>query len=257
MAKRIAFPNTWETIKEVDLRPLREQALKLVKIAIVGAPGSGRATLVDQMRCDPARPHLQADTPLLILDLEHAEQATGADLIILIMDSRKRDSALEQKMVKSWHNYGRRVFVFINQFEVGTEIQQAGPAGAQPKQRVVWGSVQDSDFLLKQFAPLVIDILRDRLLSLGRHFPLFRVPIARYVINDTCVSNAAYALSTGLAETVAVLDVPIAVADMVILTKNQAYLAYKLGLALGYSTRWQDYVAEFGGVLGGGFWAPS
>jgi hypothetical protein len=40
---------------------------------------------------------------------------------------------------------------------------------------------------------------------------------------------------------------------MVVLTKTQAFLAYKLGLALGYSTQWQDYLNEFGGVLGGGF----
>jgi len=37
------------------------------------------------------------------------------------------------------------------------------------------------------------------------------------------------------------------------LTKSQAFLAYKLGLLLGFSTRWQDYVTEFGGVIGGGF----
>ena len=33
----------------------------------------------------------------------------------------------------------------------------------------------------------------------------------------------------------------------------QAFLVYKLGLALGYSTHWGDYAAEFGSVLGGGF----
>jgi uncharacterized protein (DUF697 family) len=253
MAKLSALPNTWQTIREVDLRPLRDQALKMLKIAIVGAPGSGRSTLADQMRRDPARPHLVADTPVLILDIENSDQALGADLIILIMDSRKRDSTLEQELVKGWHNRGARVLVFINQFEASLEIQGVAPAVPQPKQRVVWGSALDSNFLLEQFAPIVIDSLRDRLLSLGRHFPLFRVPLARYMINDTCISNAAYALSTGLAETIAVLDIPIAVADMVILTKNQAYMAYKLGLALGYSTRWQDYVVEFGGVLGGGF----
>ena len=37
------------------------------------------------------------------------------------------------------------------------------------------------------------------------------------------------------------------------LTKNQAFLVYKLGLALGFSTEWSDYVAEFGSVLGAGF----
>ncbi len=107
--------------------------------------------------------------------------------------------------------------------------------------------------MLGQFAPAMIDSLPDLLLGLGRFFPLFRIPIAHYLINDTCFSNAAYAMSTGLAEMVAVLDIPITIADSIILTKSQAFLIYKLGLALGYSTRWQDYIAEFGGVLGGGF----
>jgi uncharacterized protein (DUF697 family) len=40
---------------------------------------------------------------------------------------------------------------------------------------------------------------------------------------------------------------------MVVLTKAQAFLVYKLGLSLGYSTSWQDYVGEFGSVIGGGF----
>jgi uncharacterized protein (DUF697 family) len=90
-------------------------------------------------------------------------------------------------------------------------------------------------------------------LALGRQFPLFRLTIARQLINETCYSNAAYSFSTGLAEIVPVLDLPLNVTDMVVLTKSQAFLAYKLGLLLGFSTRWQDYVKEFGSVIGGGF----
>ncbi len=253
MARLTSLSTTWATIREVDLRPLCEQALRVVKIAVVGAPGSGRATLADQMRRDPARPHLATDTPVLILDLDRASQALEADLIVLMMDSRKPDSSTEQECVRRLHNEGKQVLVFINQFASEAETPEDTSAIVQRKQRVVRGSALDSDFLLGQFAPLVIEILRGQVLSLGRHFPLFRVPIARYLINDTCITNAAYALSTGLAETIAVLDIPIAVADMIILTKNQAYLAYKLGLSLGYSTSWQDYIAEFGGVLGSGF----
>jgi uncharacterized protein (DUF697 family) len=40
---------------------------------------------------------------------------------------------------------------------------------------------------------------------------------------------------------------------MVVLTKAQAFMVYRLGLALGFSTRWQDYLGEFGSVVGGGF----
>jgi uncharacterized protein (DUF697 family) len=79
------------------------------------------------------------------------------------------------------------------------------------------------------------------------------VAIGRGLINEACFSNAAYSFSTGLAEIVPGLGIPLSVTDMVILTKTQAFLVYKLGLVLGLSTRWQDYVSEFGGVLGGGF----
>jgi ribosomal protein L40E len=40
---------------------------------------------------------------------------------------------------------------------------------------------------------------------------------------------------------------------MIVLTKSQAFLAYKLGLLVGFSTKWQDYVTEFGSVIGSGF----
>ena len=90
-------------------------------------------------------------------------------------------------------------------------------------------------------------------MALGRKFPIFRIPIAHYLINETCYTNAAYSLSTGLAEIIPVLTIPLTITDMIVLSKNQAFLVYKLGLTLGFSTRWQDYIAEFGGVLGSGF----
>jgi len=248
-----SLTNFWSNVREADLRPLRDQALRGVRLAIVGAPGSGRATLADQMRCDPNRPQLTSDAPVLVLDLDSASQASTADLIILMLDSRKAESSREQELVRLWRNAGKRMLVFINQFEAGPEQMAVSPWASRVGQRVVWGSPLDSRFMLEQFAPAMIDSLPDLLLALGRYFPLFRLPIAHYLINDICFSNAAYAMSTGLAEIVAVLDLPITIADSIILTKSQAFLVYKLGLALGYSTRWQDYIAEFGGVLGGGF----
>jgi uncharacterized protein (DUF697 family) len=248
-----SLTNLWENVREADLRPLRDQALRGVRIAIIGQPGSGRSTLADQMRRDPNRPQLSSDAPVLVLDLESASQASGADLIVLVVDSRKVDSTREQELVRLWHNADKRVLVFINQFEEPQERMAVSPWASHGRQRAVWGSPLDNRFLIERFAPAVIDILPELLLGLGRYFPLFRIPIAHYLINDTCFSNAAYSLSTGLAEIVAILDIPITIADSIVLTKSQAFLVYKLGLALGYSTRWQDYIAEFGGVLGGGF----
>jgi uncharacterized protein (DUF697 family) len=284
--------NVWDILKEADLRPLRDQALRGVRIAIVGAPGSGRAALADQMRSDPVHPQHATASPVLILDLANADQAANADLIILMIDGRKTDTLQEQELVKAWHNAAKKVLVFINQFEPTQESSPAqslaaaqpesdptlpGPAAPQAaagentltkpapqplanrldtarlKRGVIWGSVLDPKFMTGAFTQAVIDLIPDNLLALGRFFPLFRVSIARYMINDTCFTNAAYSLSTGLAQIIPILDIPLFLTDMVVLTKNQLFMVYKLGLTFGFSTRWQDYVAEFGSVLGSGF----
>jgi len=248
-----ALTSLWNNIREADLRPLRDQALRGVRIAIVGAPGSGRAALADQMRRDPNRPQLTSDAPVLVLDLESANDAARADLIIMMVNSQKVDTQREQEFIRQWQNSGKRVLVFINQAESESGTQAISPWTSRERRGVVIGSPTDTRFLTEKFVPAVIDIIPELLLGLGRYFPLFRLGISHNLINETSFSNAAYSMSTGLAEIVAVLDIPITIADSIIITKAQAFLVYKLGLALGYSTHWQDYIAEFGGVLGSGF----
>jgi uncharacterized protein (DUF697 family) len=98
-----------------------------------------------------------------------------------------------------------------------------------------------------------LTLLPENKLSLARNYPLFRSAVARDVISETSVANASYSFSTGLAEIVPVLNVPFNVADMVILTKAQAFMVYRLGLVFGLSTRWQDHLAAFGSTVGFGF----
>lgn len=253
LSKLNALTNLWDNVREADLRPLRVQAQRGVQIAIVGRPGSGRSTLADRMRRDPNRPQYASDTPMSILDLEMLSQAGKPDLTILVIDSRSQDITTEHDLIRSWQNTGRRSLVVINQFD-GAPIHEALTALAgSGGRRTLTGSLLEARFLTEKLSPAVIEIMPDQLLALGRYFPLFRLPIAHHLINETSFSNAAYAMSTGLVETIGVLDIPITITDTVILTKAQAFLVYKLGLALGYSTNFQDYIAEFGSVLGSGF----
>jgi uncharacterized protein (DUF697 family) len=245
--------NMWNTIKEVDLRPIRNEALKGIKIAIVGAQGSGRKTLVSQMHRDPLRPVAETQTPVGVFDLDDAGPALEADLIILLINQHAQDIDCEKALARGWADAGKKVLVVINQVDVMNISPGLGQWVNWQQRRVVSGSVDDTAFLLGDFSAAVIDLLPESLLTLGRFFPLFRTSIAHSLINETSLSNAAYALATGLATVVPILDVPLNVADMLVLTKAQAFLVYKLGLALGFSTHWQDYVAEFGSVLGGGF----
>jgi uncharacterized protein (DUF697 family) len=278
MTNLFGLSNIWNIIREVDLTPLRQQAQIGIAIAIVGEPGTGRRVLADGLRCDPSRPDLALASPVTILDVDNPQQADNADLIILLLDARQDDQSRQSALARAWADGGKRVLVFINHFStpaksralskttVGDDQLADQPPQLQaPKaqalspwvnwknRRVVYGSPHDPHFLQHEFAKAVIELLPDKLLALGRAFPLFRVPIAHHLINDTCLTNSAYSLSTGLASMVPILDIPLYVTDMVILTKNQAFMAYKLGLALGLPLEWRYYLVEFGAVLGSGF----
>jgi uncharacterized protein (DUF697 family) len=263
MASLKDLTNAWKNIREFDLRPLRETALRPVKIALVGAIGSGRHTLLDQMRNDESGSagdalRAVARTPAVIATPETASsidaiQVEQTDLIILVSSTARREDETERLLIRRLSDSGKKTLVFINRSDTAEDNDIAAEQAGTGFARTVYGSALDRTSLLKCFIPAVLASLPDQHLALGRQFPMFRQEIARQLIDDTCRANAAYALGAGLAEVVPVLDLPFNIADMVVLTKAQAFLAYKLGLTLGFSTRWHDYVTEFGSVIGGGF----
>jgi uncharacterized protein (DUF697 family) len=245
--------NIWKNLKEVDLRPIRESALRPVRLAIVGRPGVGRHSLAEQMRRDPQRPEQITHTALLISDLDAADQAAAAEVIILMLDATAQDFRQEQAAAKQWSDSGKKVMALVNKVDLLEDRRLKASSKGWPVEAVLYGSVLSLVFLQREFIPVMLDLLPERHLALGRQFPLFRGPIAQDLINETCFINTAYSFGMGLAEIVPVFDIPMNIADTVVLTKAQAFLVYKLGLALGFSTRWQEYLAEFGSVIGGGF----
>lgn len=253
MASLSSVKTIWDTLTEVDLTPLREDALRSVRITLLGKEGAGRSRLAYQMRGDPHHPVMRTQTPLLIQDLGEIDSLTGTDLVILVINPASGDMIQEESTAETLVNRGYKLLIIINHPLQEGEIVDPHLWNGWDTKHVLVGDVDDIGFLIKSFVPAMMTLLAADLSPLARAFPLFRVPVANRMINDTCLSNAAYSLSTGLAEIVPVLGIPLTITDMIVLTKMQAFLVYKLGLALGYSTRWQDYAAEFGGVLGGGF----
>lgn len=245
--------NIWTTFKELDIRPIRDEAERPMVLAFVGAAEVGKSTLIAALR-HGARAREKVITPTVEADLDAAARLGAADLIVLVLDATRGDFSTEAGLYAEWQRTARNVLVFCNKMDA---VVDAGAISATMTAwagtRVALGSANDPDSLASEFIPRVLDALPDQHLALARRYPLFRLAVARKLINDTSIANATYALSTGLAEIVPALDIPFNVADVVILTKNQALMVYKLGLALGLSTRWQDHVAELGGVVGAGF----
>ena len=94
---------------------------------------------------------------------------------------------------------------------------------------------------------------KGREIVLARHLPMLREPVSRKLIEDTSFVNAAYSLTTGLAAINIFLAIPLNVADMVVLTKNQALMAYKIALAFDLPSDWRQTIPKLSAVVGVGF----
>lgn len=250
----------WNTFKELDVRPIQAQAEQPLTVALIGAAGVGKSTLLSALRSH-SRSREKVITPTIECDLSDTNSAEAADLLVLILDATRGEYSAEVQVYSNLKRVGRNVLVLYNKMDSLTSVSSGATNGSAVTianlpwtyERVAFGSAIDPTLLENDFIPRVLEALPNQHIALARRYPLFRFAVARKLIADNAFANASYSLGTGLAEIIPALDIPFNIADMVVLTKNQALMVYKVGLSLGLSPRWQDQLAQLGGVIGAGF----
>jgi uncharacterized protein (DUF697 family) len=90
-------------------------------------------------------------------------------------------------------------------------------------------------------------------LALARQLPPLRPPLYAALIDETARASAIYALGTGVAESVPLLSLPLNLADIVVLTKNQIVMSYRIALASGRKGTVRAVLGQTLGVIGSGF----
>ncbi len=101
----------------------------------------------------------------------------------------------------------------------------------------------------------IVNRLPDRAMALGRHLPAF-VPVAiKSVIDDTSVANAQFALLANVPSVVPLFGTLASVsADVLVLTKNQLLLVYKVAAIHGRNLEDKSAILrEMAPVAGAGF----
>lgn len=254
MASLTDLGTIFKTIREIDLQAIADKATEQTWVAIVGNEQSGARDLATAFYLAP-RPLPPEDAsrmmagPLLV-NVDNAARVERAELVIFVLEAGRAAEQAVRGAFQKWIETDKKIVVVFNQEATGSAMLSANEwLGA----RVLEGQVIHREFLEKQFVPAVLQLMPERKLSLARNFPLFRQSVAMDIINETSMANAGYSFSTGIAEIVPVLNIPFNVADMVILTKAQAFMVFRLGLIFGLSTRWQDHLAAFGSTVGFGF----
>jgi uncharacterized protein (DUF697 family) len=255
MAGQVTLTRVWRILKEVDLQAIRREAARPVHLLIVGETTFDADELAIRLaggQDDPTRWLTAVDAPLAAR--VPARAAAGAreasptepDLVVAVL--RGRDESPEMNAARRyWAGRAVRLVTVV--------VASGQPPGAmKTRGRAAHVTIDglDDDGFDAIFDALCAAVEPDRRVGLARQIPALRPRVFNTLIEETARANAGYAFSTGLAEIVPLLDIPLVISDMVVLSKNQLMMSYRIALAAGKTARPSELVGEIAGVLGGG-----
>ncbi|NOX61698.1 MAG: hypothetical protein GXP42_07105 [Chloroflexi bacterium] len=249
----------WTILKEIDVSALRQQVQTPLRVAILSRDLHAARTLADRLLTSPftgERERVPRAPWLYRLPLkgrQYEREVADADLAIIVLRSTNEDASKEDDIAAIRGLNPDLPMLAAHLFDSEEEaLSQAPDRRWWPLSEVIVDLSQPLP-LESDFIPALLKLLPHHLLPLGHHLPAMRAAAARKLISETSMSNATYVAGTGLAEMVPLLTVPLNVADLVVLTKNQVLLTYKLALLMGREGGLQEEVGPIAGVLGAGF----
>ena len=245
------FGAMWKTVREVDVNAIRHEAERGLTIACVGDVVS--LAWVGHVLNDGPNRYQASPDPLALVPLaeagEYVDLLASADLLVVALDvtspldgpglaglQRLSGTPRPDQVVllfgdpsrapESWSEYLRRGAAIM--------VDPQAPDAAE----VVAAAVLEG-------------LPADARLVAARRLPGLRPLFAARLTGEVSASNAAVALASGVPSLVPILGIPLAAADTVILTKNQALMVYRLALACGAPPEFQKRMLEITPVIGG------
>ncbi|PDW00727.1 hypothetical protein [Candidatus Chloroploca asiatica] len=249
------FGSAFNTLRELDVTAIREESEVVVRIAGLGSRPLFQR-VVEILRMSGSHhfgPH--GPDPFSYQPLPYGEPEPGlreADLLLVTVDGRAPLTARDAEAIGRLALLALPTVIIIAGVAAPDETEPVRPEFAHAR-ILVLPELGASD-VAEQIATAILDRLpKDRQLAAARAVTGLRSVYARTLVNSISNTNATYVLLSSIPMQIPILSVPIATADMLVLTKNQALMVYRLALAHGAAPDFQARMREILPVVGGAF----
>jgi uncharacterized protein (DUF697 family) len=238
------LPELWRLLREMDLEAVRREAERPFQVLVVGEGDVAEA--LSRLLSGPDGSHPW----VLSTDAAEARRHAGSGLIDLAIVGTPTADPVPGLQATIEVLASARVPTVTAVLAPMTRRDDAlVRAGETARALVPELDASGVDALAEGVVAAAPPPLR---IALARQLPPLRPRVLSALIEDAARTNALYSLTTGLAEVVPVLNAPLNLADVVVLTKNQLLMSYRVALAAGKRGKGRELVAEVAGVIGGG-----
>lgn len=214
--------NFMNLVKEIDFDEVRQRAEQPPRVLVIGGSDEAARTTAEAI--------FGADAGRFV---ESRSNDNGADI-----DAARYDAIV----VADPDNTG-----LLD--AVKRKLMRSNSANLFPIQRA--GNLGDVAGLRARILSTTLDMAP----SYGRHFPGFRADAIKEIVNDSARANAQFALVSNIPAIIPILGGFVsASADLIVLTKNQVMMSYKIAAVHGRDLHDQGaIIRELVPVVGAGF----
>jgi uncharacterized protein (DUF697 family) len=243
--------SVWRVIRDIDLDGIRDAALERFELWIVADDLTDSIALADLLSGPGERhPWISVFASHNVPGAHSATRGAGALAPVSAVLIVSRNIVLSESLARA-RQQATETHAPVLTVILGHTGPAASARGENEHARVAVTAL-DANSLAAISSTLLPLFPDDRRLALGRQLPSLRPALFDGLIQETAQANATFAFTTGLAETMPLLTAPLNVGDVVVLTKNQLMLGYRIVLASGRSGEPRKLIGEIVGVLGGG-----
>ena len=246
------FSGMWKAFSEIDVGSMREDAQITPRLVVIG-PRDRTSLMEAALQRGPRTTNqLVTAVPTYRFPLSEADMDALAtyDLRVALLDNAAEVASDDVQALIA--QPGPLVLV-IEQAGKSSIVASPHETAGEASVTMVAAWLEDAKSVQKTLLPAIANALSESDIALSRAYPGLRPAVVQNLILRTCMTNSIYAAGTGVAEMIPGLGIPFAVADIIILTKNQLVMAYKIGLIMGETGEFREVLPKLAGVVGAGF----
>lgn len=229
----------WDAIREINPTEIRRELERPMTIGFFGRPGSGRHTLAVALLGRDRGELTGRGISINETDTAAVAAAGMLDLAFVLLDAAEPDWSAERRVAGQLGARGCPVILVATHADELPTPQQATTAlrhqfpSHPPEMTAVVDPRNAETTRARLIGPLLKTVPNDRL-ALAHQYPTLRRAVSEDLIREASWVNTQFALMSSLPSLIPVLGMFLGgMADILVLTKNQAMLVFKLAAIHG------------------------